>query len=215
MVTYYERQIESLDVDVRFEVTATEASVLSDEPDAVIVATGSAPFIPPVPGSESAQVVSARDVLSETVGTGEKIVVIDTQGLRLGCDVANFLASRGKQVEIVTGMPYVGQNIQAGVWRHLYQELMAKGVRMTPLTGVSKITEGAVHTYSSVYDHETTARIIESVDTVVFASGGIAESSLFNVLTDKIDNVYAIGDCVQPRTVEAAVYEGHKVARLI
>lgn len=215
IVSFYERQIASLDVKVKFGETATEESILSDKPDAVIVATGSAPFVPTMPGSESAQVVSARDVLSEKVGTGDNVVVIDTQGLRLGCDVANFLVSRSKQVEIVTGMPYVGQHIQAGVWRHLYQELMAKGVRMTPFTGVRQITEGAVHTYSSVYDHETTARVIEGVDTVVFASGGIAESSLFNALSDKMDNVYAIGDCAQPRTVEAAVYEGHKVARLI
>ena len=107
-------------------------------------------------------------LLEGDVVVGDKIVVIDTQGLRAGCDVANFLAAQGKQVEIVTGHPYVGQHIQAGVWRHLYEELLQRGVKMSPLTGVSEIGESTVSTFNTIYRHDSMERVIEGVDNVVF-----------------------------------------------
>jgi len=147
------------------------------------------------------------------VAVGNRVVVIDTQGMRLGCDVANYLSKQGKDVEILTGMPYVGEHIQAGVWRHLYEELLRQGVKMTPLTGVSSIGESTVSTFNSVFTDAT--RVIEGVDNVVFASGGVADDRLFRSLQDSVADLHAIGDCLQPRTVEAAVYEGHSIGRLV
>ena len=144
---FLEGELERLGVGVRLKTEANVDVVLAEHPDCVIIATGSTPFLPPIPGAEGGNCTTAHEVMEGRASTGQRVVVIDTQGLRAGCDVANFLAERGKDVELVTGMPYVGQNIQAGVWRHLYQELLRKRVRLSPLTGVAKIGESTVSTF--------------------------------------------------------------------
>ncbi|MCI0887755.1 MAG: FAD-dependent oxidoreductase, partial [Chloroflexi bacterium] len=210
---YLEGQLRRLKVDVRLNTEATLDLVAREAADAVVIATGSTPHLPQIPGAEGGNVLTARQVLETDVAVGERVVVVDTQGLMQGCDVANYLSKQGKDVEIVTGMPYVGENIQAGVWRHLYEELLRQGVTMSPLTGVSAIGESTVSTFSAVYAEAR--RVIEGVDTVVFASGGEADDQLFRALQGSVADLHAIGDCVQPRTVEAAVYEGHKLGRLL
>jgi len=53
------------------------------------------------------------------------------------------------------------------------------------------------------------------VDTVVFASGGRAETSLYQALMGRHPSVQEIGDGFQPRDIELAVVHGHRVARSI
>src|SRR5206468_2398795 len=63
IVRFLAGQIRKLGVDVRLGMEATAALVLGERPDAVVVATGSHPHIPPVPGSDGKHVVTDRDVL--------------------------------------------------------------------------------------------------------------------------------------------------------
>ena len=86
---------------------------------------------------------------------------------------------------------------------------------MSPFTGVRRITETTVEAYHSVYDAASTARVIEGIDTVVLAAGGKADDRLYEELRGRVPELHAIGDCLQPRDVEAAVYDGHRVARAI
>ena len=55
-------------------------------------------------------------------------------------------------------------------------------------------------------------RTIQSVDTVVMAAGGIANDELYKNLLSRVEELYAIGDCAQPRNIEMATYQAHKVA---
>ncbi len=210
MISFLEGQLRRLKVEIRTGVEATVDIVEAERPDAVVVATGSVPFRPAITGGDGGNTVTDRDVLAGTALTGDKVVVIDTQGLRQACDVANHLAIQGKAVEVITGLPYVGQWIQAGVWRDLYEELLKRGVTMSPFTGVWRITESTVEIYNTIYTDTSTVRVIEGVDTVVLAAGGQADDRLYRSLEGRIGELYAVGDCLQPRDVEAAVYEGHK-----
>src|SRR5262249_20068574 len=119
IILYFERQLSKLKVDVRTEVEARVPELLAESPDVVIVATGSTPWRPPVPGAEGPRVVTARDVLTGSAAVGERVVVVDTQGRTEGCAIAEYLADLGKRVEIVTGLPYVGRDITPVVWHHM------------------------------------------------------------------------------------------------
>ena len=55
-------------------------------------------------------------------------------------------------------------------------------------------------------------RTIESVDTVVIAGGGQANDALYHDLQGKVPGLHAVGDCAQPRDIEMATYQAHKVA---
>ncbi len=208
---YMDARARRAGVNIRTGVEATAETVIAGSPDAVVLATGASPYIPEMPGAEGANVISAHDVMSGDAPVGQSVVVIDTQGLREGCDVANHLAGRGKNVTLVTGMPVIGEHIQAGVWRHLYEDLLKAGVTLSPLTEVTAIGESSVSVRDAVYSPKQWT--LEGVDTVVFAAGGRARDGLYRELEGRVGELHAIGDCVQPRDVEAAVYEGHMLGR--
>ena len=212
---FLEGQLARLGVEIRRGVKATADMVTAESPDAVVVATGSTPFRPAIPGADGGNVVTDREVFEAAAAIGERVVVIDTQGLRQACDVANHLALEGRIVEVITGLPYIGHGVQAGIRLHLHEELLGRGVVISRFTGVRKITEWTVETYNTVYTDLATERVIEGVDTVVLASGGRADDSLNRALQGKVGELYTVGDCLQPRDVEAAVYEGHKAGRAL
>ena len=209
---YLESQVRKLGVEVLLRKEASEEMILEANPDVVVIATGSNAYIPPVPGIGLGIAVSARDVLERNVDLGEKVVVVDTQGLHPGTDVAEFLADQGKKVELITTKPYVGAAIELLTWRLLYERLMDKRVEMSPSTALKQIGEDSVTVYSTITRQE---REITGVDAVVFAVGGAAADGLYRALKGKVELLYSAGDCVAPRGVEQAVYEGHKVGRAI
>jgi pyruvate/2-oxoglutarate dehydrogenase complex dihydrolipoamide dehydrogenase (E3) component len=180
-------------VDVRLGVEADVETVLAENPEAVVVATGSTPYLPEIPGIEGSNVLTVGDVLNGAE-TGERVVIIDTQGTPPGSLVGDFLAEQGKQVEIVTGLNFVGAGIIArGVWTHLYGRLIDKGVIMSPMTGVSRIGEDSVDVYHVV--NPESIRTIKPVDAVVISGGGKASDELYHQLKGKIKVLHAVGDC--------------------
>ena len=210
IILFGEKQLPKLGVDVRLGVEASAETVLAENPDAVIVATGSTPYMTEIPGVEGKNVLTVADVLTGAE-TGERVVIIDTQGNPPGCLVADFLSEQGKQVEIVTGLPFVGSaTIARAVWQHLYGRLVDKGVVMTPMTGVSRIGEDSLDVYHVVSTENTWT--IDSVDTVVISAGGQVEDGLYHELAGKVEDLYAVGDCAQPRDIEMATFQAHKVA---
>lgn len=209
---FAEDQVKKLGVDIKLGIEVTLELVTELEADAVVLATGSDPLIPIPLSDGTPNVTTVQDVLEGHADLGNSIIVVDTQGLHPGCDVAEFLADQGKRVEIVTTVPYVGSNIETLTWRLLYQRLISKGVVMTPFTTFGGMAEGSVSVCSTITREE---RVIEGIDTVVFATHRRANDSLYRDLKGKVANLYAIGDCVAPRGVEQAVYEAQKVARAI
>ena len=210
IILFGEMQLPKLGVDVRLGVEADVETILAENPQAVVVATGSTPYLPEIPGAEGQNVLSVEDVLNGAE-TGDRVVIVDTQGTAPASLLADFLAEQGKQVEIVTGLNYVGSGLHAhAVWAHLYDRLLGKGVTMSPMTGVTRIGEDSVDVYHVVNPEIT--RTIESVDTVVMATGGQANDGLYQELKEKIEGLHAVGDCAQPRDIEMATYDAHKVA---
>jgi NADPH-dependent 2,4-dienoyl-CoA reductase/sulfur reductase-like enzyme len=209
IIRFGENQLPKLGVEVRLGVEASVDSILAENPQAVIVATGSEPYLPEIPGAEGKNVVSVTDVLNGAE-TGKRVVIIDTQGTAPGCTVAEVLADQDKSVEIVTGLNKVGSDIPMPVWHHLYERLLGKGVVMSPMTGVTRIGEDFVDVFHVV--NPSVTRTIQSVDTVVMAAGGRANDELYNSLVGMVDELYAIGDSAQPRNIEMATYQAHKVA---
>lgn len=212
IILFFERQLSKLGVDIRLRTEVGVDEVLAEAPDAVIVAAGSTPFIPEVIGTGQRHVLSARDVLEGNADIGERVVVVDTVGRAEAATTADFLADQGRRVEIVTGLAYVAPDMPTPTWHNLMEELLSKNVKLTPFTGVWEITPDSLEVYNII---SWEPRTIEDVDTVVFGSGGQAETSLYRALNERHPRVQAIGDCFQPRDIEVAVVDGHRAAREI
>ncbi len=208
IILFFERQLPKLGVDLRTSCEASVEEVLAEKPDSVVIATGSTPYHPPIPGMDGRNVVSTWDVLTGTAEMGDRVVVVDTQGRPEGSVVGEYLAEMGKQVEIVTGLQYVGREIPPPVWHHMTENLMKRGVVLTPFTGVFEVLEDSLYVYNTV---TWEPRYIRNVDTVVLAAGGVAEDRLYHQLRGVVEELRNIGDSFQPRDIEVATVEGHEV----
>jgi 2,4-dienoyl-CoA reductase-like NADH-dependent reductase (Old Yellow Enzyme family) len=75
LVDYYRAVLGELGVDVRTSAAGTAASVMAEDPDEVVVATGSDPLVPPVEGIDGPRVVLYTDVLSRWAPGAERASV--------------------------------------------------------------------------------------------------------------------------------------------
>ncbi len=203
-------ELDKLGVEIRLKEEATEETILSRHPDAVVLATGSTPYIPDIPGVDGENVITVWDAIESPDKIGDKVIIVDYQGLPAGSFTADFLAERNKKVTIITQMPYVGMWLVKHVWRNLYERLLNRGVEMLPFTFVKEIRRDSLLVAGTITAEE---RVLNAVDTVVLATGQIANDRLYGLLKGKVAELYTIGDCVAPRDVEAAIYEGQKVGR--
>jgi NAD(P)H-nitrite reductase large subunit len=76
--------------------------------DTLILATGSHPFIPPIPGADKANVITLRtmedaDFILKACQEGKRFVCIG--GGLLGLEAAGALAKRGASVTVVENQP--------------------------------------------------------------------------------------------------------------
>jgi mycofactocin system FadH/OYE family oxidoreductase 2 len=207
-------QIEKLDIDLRSGLEATVETVLVENPDAVVVATGSVPKEKPFPGEYSSPgVITTWQILTGEVQAGPKVLFIDLNGHHHGTGTAEFLADRGKSVHVLT--PALFQGSALGPLQDLYlarQRLAEKGVTCTPDIAVLEI-QGTLVKGLNVYSNEMID--FDGYDTVVLAAGNIAADELYFALKDRVKAIYRIGDCVAPRLTDMAIADGQRIGRLL
>lgn len=93
------RQAKAADVEIRPNTLVTPEYVQREQPDALILAVGSNPIVPPLPGIDGDNVVVVNHYYRETEKVGDSVVVLG--GGLAGCECAVHLAQAGKQVHLV------------------------------------------------------------------------------------------------------------------
>jgi NADPH-dependent 2,4-dienoyl-CoA reductase/sulfur reductase-like enzyme len=212
IVRFLASQIRKLGVDVRLGVEATPELVLAEDPDAVVVATGSHPYIPAVPGCDGKHVVTDREVLAGEAAVGANVVVVDDVHTEAALSTAELLLDQGRRVEVISPLFHVGQDIGVTSIAPLYVRLYTKGVVLTPGSELRAV-EGSTVVVRNVYSGAE--RRIEAVDTVVLAVGSRSTDALYRALKGQVRVLHAAGDCVAPRGVHQAILDGTRAARAI
>ena len=207
-------QLNKLDVDMRLGTLADEAAVLKEQPDVVVIATGSKPKPAPFPGAYTApQVVNTVQILTGEYEAGAKVLLIDLDGHHQATGTAELLADQGKQVHMIMAALFAGSAL--GPLQDLYlarQRLARKGVTFTPDIAVLEI-QGTLVKGLNVYSNALID--FDGYDTVVLAAGNVADDALYFRLKGKVRELYRVGDCVAPRKTDMAIIEGHRIGRMI
>lgn len=218
VIRYYTRQMKNLRVDVHLNTFLTpnraEALIAAEGYDAVVIATGAQPYVPEIPGMETGDflVVEARSVLEGTAATGARVLLAAYENHSVGLTTADFLADRGKTVELITASLYAGAQLDVSTAETLHSRLLMKGVVITPLTCLKEIgPEGPV-----VYNVLTGAeRIIENADTLVIAAECRSNDALYRALAGKFQALYLAGRCVSPRRLLDSIHDGARVGNTL
>ena len=212
IVLWLETQVRKLGVDIRLGIEATMDLVLAEKPDAVIMATGSEPKMPEIPGVETAPVALIDDVLTQKIDWGDKVLVLDQDAFHQGPAVAEYLIDQGGKVEVVTDLYSLGEDIDHFNKPLIYKRLLSKGVVITPNTEVKEITEETV-VLKNVYSEEE--RRVEGVSTFVYAGHRRAQDTLYKELNGKVPQLSLVGDAEAPRKIHDAILSGHLAARKV
>lgn len=207
LLNYQTTQIRKLHVNVEFGKEATNEAIRRFSPDVLFLATGAVHVIPELEGMteglKRGSVVTAVDLLMGRKEPGGGVLVMGA-GL-IGCEVALHLARRGRQVTIAGGRR-LAHDMVWGNALDLVKQLDDAGVRILMNHRVVRITEAGAEA----------ADLTFRADTIVLAVGMRPVQSLpMEELRKAIPEVYAIGDCVAPRHVLSAIWEGYRKARLV
>ncbi len=203
IVDYYESRLADLKVDVHLGEELTEKTLEGKEIDAVIVATGSQPIRPPVPGSDAPHVVTALDVLKGICHPGEHILVVG--GGLVGCETAEFLSEQGKEVHLIEMMDHIAQDVEPRARLLLLERLKRLGVDI--MTGCKLHSIG----HDGAILDKGGQHLTIPADAVVLAVGSRADNRLAMTLQKAGWIVYPIGDCRTPGNIKEAVHQGFRV----
>lgn len=200
-VEYLDEQIRALGVVIRHE-RATLGSVLDLHPDLTLLATGSRPFRPDVPGIRNPKVIDVLSAIQSGVD-GRRVAVIG--GGQAAVEITAHLHERGIETIILDRSPAIGADLNPHMrlhWTSLLNEVPS-------MTGVSlhAVTETGV-----IVTDENLDQIDVDCDAVVLAIRFTPSDELFGVLRSSNLAVKRIGDCVRPQLVMDAVHEGFLAA---
>jgi NADPH-dependent 2,4-dienoyl-CoA reductase/sulfur reductase-like enzyme len=201
LLNYFKVQLTKTGVKVELNKEATPDSVKKFAPDAVIVAVGSTPFIPDIPGVKGSNVLTYQEVLSEQKKPGKKVVVAG--GGYVGCETSLFLAKRGVDVTLVFRSTEPALDVKYWMFRKYYQDKMkANNVKIMPQVKYGQITPKGL----SLTDKEGKEVFLEA-DNIVLATGSKAEKALGEALKGKYLEFFEVGDCIEPRRIREAIEE--------
>ena len=199
-------QLEKLGVRIELNKEVTDSLIESVSPDVIILATGSRPVVPPIPGVKQDNVIMANDILQGSAATGNRVVVIG--GGRVGLEVAELLQMMNKEVTVVEMLRRIGDDLGFSTRYPTLSRLKQLGIKLLPQTKAVRIKGNSV-----VIVREESESTLPA-DTVVLAAGSQANNDLEKALAGKAE-IHAIGDCVQPRNIMEAILEGTEVAHAI
>ncbi len=208
LLHYLLLQLKKLGVTLCIGKRATIKTVEEENPDVVVIATGALPLKPQIPGIEQQNVVTAWDVLANSVHIGKQVVVIG--GNALGLETADYLASRGKDVKVVEELEHVGRDLGPTVRWHLRHRLKELGVSILTSIRIVEITSGGV-----LMANREGKSIHKSFKTIVLAAGSVSRRELVDEVKGMAREVYVIGDASNPRNALFAVRDGAELGRKI
>lgn len=228
LISYYERQLKKLKVQLKLNFTVDRSFVKKVAPDVLILALGGAHQIPSIPGIEGKKVLTSK-TLHEKLRLflrffGPKALISLTHlwmpvekrvaiigGQIQGCQLAEFLVKRGRKVWILEETPEVGKGLpEVLVKPRLLDWLEGKGVTIMSNTKVKKVDEkGLEVTVEGLGD------TFVEVDTVITALPLLPNEKAVKEFEGLVPEVYPIGDCVSPQLIVDAIAAGFNIGRTI
>ncbi len=206
------REMDLQGVEIRLNTPVDKALIEAEKPDAIIIASGAVPYRPEVDISAETHAVDAWQVLKAEVKPGASVVIADWRCDWVGMGLAEKIAREGSHVRLCVDGELAGQNLQKYLRWHWSGELHKLGVEVIPyarLFGADGDTAYFQHTTSGE------AIICENMNTLVIAQGHAPVVTLQQDLAGANIEVHLVGDCLSPRSVEEAVYEGVMVAKSV
>lgn len=199
-----ERQAQDEGVEIRLNTTVTPEYVEKEGIDALILAVGSTPVVPPIPGIDSDNVIIVNDYYLNKEKVGDSVVVLG--GGLAGCECAVHLGMEGKKVELVEMRDTLAPDCNI---RHR-PILMCKVAEFT--TAHTEYAGQKITSEGVICKDKDGNEVLVPGKTVVCAVGQRANRADVDALRYCAPFVREIGDCIRPANITKAIYEAYHAA---
>ncbi|MBW2275129.1 MAG: FAD-dependent oxidoreductase [Deltaproteobacteria bacterium] len=221
-VIFQENELKRHGVDLRLGSEVDAASVMALEPDAIACATGSRPRRPDTPGVEGPNVVQGWDLLAGRAEVGDRVAVISQEDYFETPNVADYLAERGKRVEIFHKYLGIGSQIDRYSIAPVMTRLVQGGVKIHTGMRLASVSETRLE-FRSAFGGQIQS--FEGFDSVVLVYGSTPDARLYhelkNELKDELENdpdgagaatrLFLVGSAWVPRYLAEATQHGARV----
>ena len=203
---YLITQVDKSGAKVLLDTTVTPDFIKDGGYDAVILAVGSSPARPPIPGLDDPSVEHATTVYTKLDQVGKRVAVLG--GGLVGCETGLFLADRGHQVTIIEMQSEIAPEAN---WMH--KEGMMQAFAKAPITARTGLRVSRLEPGKGVYavNGEGAEEFIPA-DTIVYAMGMRPNTQTVEALRDACLDTVCVGDCVRARKARQAMEEGYWAA---
>ncbi|SEP18034.1 NADH:flavin oxidoreductase [Pseudomonas sp. Snoq117.2] len=231
-------QCERLGVEFAFNTWVEADTVLAEEPDVVIVATGGLPHTE-ILSQGNDLTVSTWDIISGDVKPGRQVLIFDDAGDHAALQAAEVIARSGAQVEIVTPDRAFSAEVMAMNLVPYMRTLQDLDVTFTVTYRVDRVERRdgrLVATFKSDYGPVHKERIVDQVvvnhgtvplDDLYFElrpqsknDGAVEHQDLIagkpqNIVTNPAGRfqLFRIGDAVAARNTHAAIYDALRLMK--
>jgi 2,4-dienoyl-CoA reductase-like NADH-dependent reductase (Old Yellow Enzyme family)/thioredoxin reductase len=193
---------------VKLSTEATPQKIKAEKPDALIIAVGSTPIIPQIPGIDRKNIVWAGDVALDKATVGNTVVVVGA-GLT-GSETALYLAQQGKKVTLIDMLPLEQIDV---IPPHL--NIMTLRTMLNRLNVATKpeVKLEAISDIGVVIVDKNNKRTEIPCNTIVLSLGLEPRKKVVKMFENLASDVYVIGDCNNQRgNLFSATSEGFLAA---
>lgn len=191
-------------VEIRLNTTVTAEYVDREAPDALIIAVGSRPLLPPIPGLRCDNVVVVNNYYLEKNRVTDDVVVFG--GGLAGCECAIHLGQEGKKVHLVEMRDELAPDANVRHRPLLLQEIEKYATVHTGCRGLEVRPDGIW------CEDKSGKQFLVPGTTVIAALGQRSRSDVVDALRDGAPFVRVIGDAARVSTITNAVYWGYHAA---
>ena len=214
-IYFEENEMARLGIDVRLEASADVASVRALSPDAVVIATGALPRVPhDVTGLDLPHVVQGWEAMKGKAEIGQRVAVVSQEDYFETPCIAEYLASKGKQVTIFHKNVHLGWEIARYSIGMMLARMEQCGIDIHPNLVLTKIEANALEFVSSLGKQSYRK---EGFDSVVLVYGAVSKHDLYDQLKadGSVAQLFLAGAAWLPRRMAEATRHGASIGLVI
>jgi 2,4-dienoyl-CoA reductase-like NADH-dependent reductase (Old Yellow Enzyme family) len=228
-------QVQKLGVDVRLNTAANAEAVLAEQPDIVIVAAGGAANPGFAPGADL--VATTAEVLRIGMTLSGSVLLYDGMGQHNASSCAEFLATRGALVEMITPDRMAAEEVGTTNQPVHLREMTKLGVILTPNLELLEVKRENNRLLAVLKNTMTLAEEERIADHIVVDFGTLpVDETYFALKAQSINHgqidipsligglrqpqvgrggfaLYRIGDAAAGRNIHAAIYDALRLCK--
>lgn len=208
LIQFQKKQAEKFGVKCHLNHEVSEEDIRKENPDVIVLATGSLPLLPAVDGIKKDLVLTYEDVLNGDRPAYTKAVVIG--GGPTGLELALHLTEYGCRLTVVEMLPKIGRGLEAMTRKIMLEKLKEKNVQIMTEARLTRIEDNG----ATVTDRHGMELFVEA-ERVIIAIGTQPDKKLYEKIKSLEFEIHQIGDCLEPRSAKAAILESALLGRKI